>query len=327
MLLLCATTYLSDIVDVTTNKQGNVNILIGALVGVLALLAYLFIGSRNETLEVQKLLTTKVEQLASTQVRLDSLSKILNEKIAEVRQLGGSVVKLEKIRRQLEMDRQKLKYDLNFSVQQYNLKIGEYKDFLTRNDVEIRQLRRENGTLLSRARALEAEKNNILTENQDLKQEKEALAQAVVAYSRQNADLTSKVTLASALKAVNISVLAVTANGKERSGGSYKSSRIDRLRISFVLPANPLALKNYKDIFVRLLDPNGAVVSDNGIGGITWFDGREIGYSTRQTILFENNDQSVDILFRRDASYKPGNYTVELYAEGFKIGTGGFEVK
>ncbi|GAA4466720.1 hypothetical protein GCM10023189_49290 [Nibrella saemangeumensis] len=313
--------------EVTGNKQGNLNIIIGALVGVLALLAYLFIGSRNETLEVQRLLTTKVEQLASTQVRLDSLSKVLDEKIAEVRQLGGSLTKLEKIRRQLETDKQKLKYDLNFSLQQYNLKIGEYNEFLAQNDVEIRKLRREYSSLLSRARVLEQEKQTILNENEGLKQEKEVLAQTVVDYSRQNADLTSKVTLASAMQAVNVAVLAVAPNGRERTGSSYKASRIDRLKITFVMPSNPVAVKNNKDIYVRILDANGAVVSDNGIGGVTWVEGREIGYSTRQTVPFENNDQHVDILFRRDAPYKPGAYQVELYAEGFKIGSGSFEVK
>ncbi|GAA4404632.1 hypothetical protein GCM10023187_22250 [Nibrella viscosa] len=313
--------------DVTGNKQGNLNMTIGALIGVVALLGYLFIGSRNETLEVQKLLTTKVEQLAATQVSLDSLSIVLDQKMAEVRQLGGNVTRLEQIRRQLETDKQKLKYDLDFSVLRYRHKISEYRDFLTQNEVDIRQLRRENGSLLSRARTLEQEKQLILNENEGLRQEKEALSKTVVAYSRQNADLTSKVTLASAMKAVNVEVLAVAGNGKERSGGSYKASRIDRLKIAFVIPANPLAVKNTKDIYVRILDPNGAVVSDNGIGGITWYEGREIGYSTRQAVPFENNDQRIDILFWKDSPYKSGSYTVELYAEGFQIGNGRFDVK
>ena len=100
---------------------------IGALLGILALLAYLFVGSRNETLEVQKLLTTKMEQFAATQNKLDSIADVLDQKIIEVRQLGGSVTKLEQIKRQLDNDKKKLKTDLTFSIQQYNLKINDYK--------------------------------------------------------------------------------------------------------------------------------------------------------------------------------------------------------
>jgi hypothetical protein len=313
--------------EATNNKQGVLNMTIGALAGILALLAYLFIGSRNETLEVQKLLTSKVEQFATTQLKLDSISKVLDEKIVEVRRLGGSVSELERIRRQLNNDKKKLKYDLSFSVQRYNLKIRDYKNFLTLHEDDIRKLKDENGSLLSRTRALEEEKQTIITENEGLKHEKAALARTVVDYSLQNADLQDKVTLASAIKAVNVEVIALAANGKERRGGTYKASRIDRLKIAFIMPSNPLALKTNKDIYIRILDINGAVVNESGLGGVLWFEGREIGYSTRQSVPFENNDQQVDIFFRRDTSYKPGSYTVELYSEGIRIGDGHFDVK
>lgn len=312
-------------IETVSHKQSVLNMTIGALVGVLALLAYLFVGSRNETLEVQKLLTTKVEQFAVTQQKLDSISSVLDNKIIEVRKLGGSVSELERIKRQLENDKKKLKYDLSFSIQQYNLKINDYKAFLAQNDVNLRQLKTENGSLLNRARALEEEKQTILTENEGLKHEKAALTQTVDDYSLQNAELKNKVSLASAMKAVNVDVYALAANGKERRGGIYKASRIDRLKITFIMPSNPVAAKNNKEIYVRILDVNGAVVGENG--GVIWAEGHEIGYSTRQTVFFENSDQQVDILFRRDAPYKPGAYTVELYAEGFRMGSGHFDVK
>lgn len=313
--------------EATSKQQGVLNMTIGALVGILALLAYLFLGSRNETLEVQKQLTTKVEQFASTQLKLDSISTVLDQKIVEVRQLGGSLTELERIKRQLETDKKKLKYDLSFSIQQYDLKIRDYKNFLIVNEGDIRKLKAENGSLLSRNRALEEEKQSIINENEGLKQDKATLAKTVVDYSVQNADLKNKVTLASAIKAVNMDVLAVASNGKERRGGTYKASRIDRLKISFTLLSNSLALKNDKDIYVRILDANGAVISESGTSGVVGYEGREIGYSIHQTVAFDNNDQRVDIFYRRDSPYKSGVYTVELYAEGFRIGDGRFEVK
>ena len=313
--------------DVVNSKQGALNITIGALAGILALLAYLFIGSRNETLEVQKLLTSKVEQFATTKQQLDSISTVLDNKIAEVRRLGGSVAELERIKRQLENDKKVLRYDLAYSTQKYSLKIKDYQNFLTANEADIRKLREENGSLLSQARALEQEKQSILTENEGLKHEKAALTQTVVSYSIQNADLKDKVQLASTLKAVNVDVIAVAANGRERRGGPYKASRIDRLKISFLLPANPITTPDDKDVFVRILDGNGAVVSESGIGGVLWYQGTEIGYSTRQTIALDDDDQRVDILFRREAPYKTGPYTVELYSEGYKIGNARFQVK
>jgi len=313
--------------ETVSTKQGAINMTIGSLVGVLSLLAYLFIGSRNETLEVQQQLTTKVEQFASVQVKLDSISSVLNEKIIEVRQLGGSVTGLERIRQQLENDKKKLKYDLTFSLQQYDLKIRDYKSYLVQNEVEIDKLKAENGSLLSRARLLEEEKQTILSENEGLKYERAALAKTVVDYSVQNADLKKKVTLASTIKAVDVNVSALTASGKERTGGIYKASRIDRLKIAFIIPSNPVNQDGSKELYVRIIDATGAVVSESISAGTLWHEGREIGYSTRHTIALEPTDQRIDIFFHRDAPYKPGSYRVELYADGFRIGDGQFDVK
>nr|WP_293834395.1 hypothetical protein [uncultured Arsenicibacter sp.] len=311
----------------TTNHQIIFKITIGVLIGIFTLMGYLYLGAQNETLELQKSLTNKVEQLAETEAKLDSIARQLDTQITQIRQLGGNVSELRKIRQQLENDKKKLKYDFSFSAQKYQFKIREYENYLTTKDDDIRQLRAENGTLLSRAKELEAEKQSVINENAGLKTEKEALSQTVASYSAQNDDLKRKVNLGSALKAVDVQVAAVSSGGRERSGGSYKASRIDRLKIAFTLPANPLTAQNTKDIFVRIMDSNGAVLSENGVGGMLYYEGREIGYSIRQAVFYENNDQKVDILYRKDTNYKSGRYTIELYAEGFRIGNGSFEVK
>lgn len=328
MRLLCVnfTTQTMD-TEETRTERNPWSMTIGALLGILVLLAYLFIGARNETLDTQKLLTAKVEQFATTQTRLDSISRVLDTKIAQVRRLGGNVAKLQRIKWQLENDKKRLMSDLNFSVQQYNLKITDYQNVLAQNETYLRKLSKDNSALLSRTRALEEEKETILSENIGLLTEKEELKQRVAAYSRQNTDLQQKVALASAPKAINVEVAAVAANGKIRRGGTYKASRINQLAVSFILLSNPIATKGERNVYVRILDSNGAVLSESGIGGVLWFDDHEIGYSFRQTVPFENNDQPVDMRYRWQPTYKPGNYTIELYAESLKIGEGQFTVK
>jgi predicted nuclease with TOPRIM domain len=284
-------------------------------------------GARNETFELQKSLTTKVEELSSAQIKFDSISKVLDIKIAEVKQLGGNIKELVAVKAQLEEDKKKLKTDFNFSVQKYETKVKEYETFLMAKDDDILKLKSENGTLLARTKTLEDEKQQVLTENSGLKTDKESLSQTVASYTAQNDDLKRKVTLATAMKAINVQVAAVASNGKVREGGLYKSSKIDRLKISFIMPSNPVAEKNTKDIFVRILDQNGAVVSEDGNAGTVQFEGKEVGYSLKQAIPFENNDQKVDILYGKGSIYKTGKYAIELYSEGFKMGTGAFEVK
>lgn len=314
----------------SNNNNGLLKVIIGVMVGVLALLGYLFMGARNETLELQKSLTSKVEQLSSTQIKLDSISKSLDEKILEVQSLGGSVAELEAVKAQLENDKKKLKTDLSFSVQKYESKIKDYETFLATKDDDIRKLKEENGMLVAKTQTLETEKQQVIVENTSLKTEKEALSttltQTVDDFTAKNNDLKRQVTLASAMKAINVQVTALSSKGKERDGGEYKAKRIDQLKVAFIMPSNPVAAQNNKDIYVRVLDANGAVV-ENGNGGIVQADGKEIGYSFKQSVPFENNDQRVDIVSGKGANYTKGKYSVELYSEGFKIGKGAFEVK
>lgn len=313
-----------------SNNNGLLKVIIGVMAGVLALLGYLFMGARNETLELQKSLTSKVEQLSSTQIKLDSISKSLDEKILEVQSLGGSVAELEAVKAQLENDKKKLKTDLSFSVQKYESKIKDYETFLAAKDDDIRKLKEENGVLVTKNQTLETEKQQVIVENAALKTEKEELSttltKTVDDFTTKNNDLKRQVTLASAMKAINVQVTALSSKGKERDGGEYKAKRIDQLKVSFIMPSNPVAAQNNKDIYVRVLDANGAVV-ENGNGGIVQADGKEIGYSFKQSVPFENNDQRVDLISGKGASYTKGKYSVELYSEGFKIGKGAFEVK
>ncbi|MDZ7898495.1 MAG: hypothetical protein U5N85_10795 [Arcicella sp.] len=311
----------------SNSNQGILKIATGVLIGVVALMSYLFMGARNENFELQKSLTTKVEELSSTQVKLDSISRALDNKITEIQQLGGNVKELQAVKAQLEADKKKLKSDFGFSMEKYDVKIKEYENFLVVKDDDIRKLKEDNRTLLARTKTLEEEKQQVITENTGLKTDKEGLTQTVATYTAQNDDLKRKVNLATAMKAVNVQVAALARNGKVREGGIYKSSKIERLKISFIMPSNPVAEKNMKDIFVRIFDQNGAVISEDSKAGILQYDGKEIGYSVKQSIPFENNDQEVEIIYAKGSAYKAGKYNLELYAEGFKIGNGAFEVK
>jgi len=80
-----------------SNNSNTLKIGVVVLLGALGLLGYLYYGSQTENEDLQKLLTGKVDELSSTKVKLDSISRSLDAKIAEVQALGGSVEELQKI--------------------------------------------------------------------------------------------------------------------------------------------------------------------------------------------------------------------------------------
>lgn len=311
------------------NNQNTLKIGIVVLLGALGLLGYLYYGSINQSSELQKMLSGKLDELSTTKIKLDSISNNLDEKIAEVTALGGSVVELEKIKAQLDRDKKNLRHDLSnagFSAKKYESKITEYEKFLSEKDVELQTLRNQNKELAVQYQAVQEEKQKVVSQNTSLAFSKDSLTQKVSEVSSDNDDLRKKVTIAAALKAVHVQVAALNLKGKERTG-EVKNKNIDQLKVSFILPSNPLTETNNKEVFLRITDPQGAVLNDMSKGGVLNYAKQEIGYSLKQNVPYTNNDQRVDMFYKKEIAFKTGEYKIELYAEGLKIGSGVFTVK
>lgn len=306
-------------------KQDRKTLLWAALAVLLLLnlvLVYFIYHEKQESSLKDNIITAKTEEVLFTKTKLDSISAQLDLKISEIQRLGGSVDSLVALKAQLEKDKRELKNVNSFTAANYEKKIKSYEAVLNQKDHEIAQLKQELGIVTSKNEEL----NQQLT---GLEEEKSKLADSVNSYSAANKELADKVTLASALRAENLTINAVSSKGKERDGGKYKAKRIDKLRVNFKLGDNAVAKQNEKDIYLRILDPEGAVLSDMATGsGSFVYNGKETIYSSKQIVQFNNTGQSVDIYYGRGGiSMKEGKYAIEVYCEGFKIGQGDFTVK
>ncbi|MEZ0612267.1 hypothetical protein ACAW74_27405 [Fibrella sp. WM1] len=301
--------------------------LLAALVlmtGLAGVTSYLYFDKKGvaETQEVT--IAERVEELSNTRVKLDSISTALDAKIAEVQKLGGDVTELQNVKAKLEADKASLARGAKLSraaVASYEVKIREYMAYLAEKDTLIANLQREKEVLV-------ADNSTLNTENTTLKTRRQQLEDTVALVATQNQELATKVTRASALKAQNVKVYAVNSRGKVKEDDEYKAKRIDKIKLTYSLLDNPLTAEEPKDVFVRVLDPDGAVVSDMANGSGTFSaGGDEMVYTVKQTVNYDRNGKSVELLYSRGTQYRPGKYTIELYSEGFKIGAGEFAVR
>jgi hypothetical protein len=312
--------------DYNQEQKRDRKTLLWVALAVLALLnvvlLYFFYQERQESENKDTIIAAKTDEVLTTKIKLDSISVQLDAKIAEIQQLGGSVDSLLALKEQLELDKRNLRTANASALKKYEAKIRSYETVLAQQEQEILRLRDELGVVTARNTELSQQVTGLQTERQ-------TLADSVTTYSSRNRELTEKVTLASALRAENIVVNTITPKGKEREGGKFRARRIDKIKVNFKLGENPVAQQNQKEIFMRILDPTGAVLSDMATGsGAFIMNGREVLYSSRQIVNFTNSRQEVDILYGRGGNpLKDGKYTVELYSEGFKIGQADFIVR
>ncbi|MEY4988114.1 MAG: hypothetical protein RL567_1893 [Bacteroidota bacterium] len=271
------------------------------------------------------------------QERLDSISQQLQVRMVQIKRLGGRVNELEKARLQIEGDQKELAEHPDMGQAAFQKKLAYYLRLLGLKDQEIKKLRRENVVLIARndslsreAKLLQDGLSNVQKALRDSSEtfgiEKKELSERSRVLEVRNQELTEKVTVAAALRAEGVNVYAISSRGKET--GVQKAKRIDKIRVIFHLQNNPLATREIKTIYLRIIEPTGNTLSDYSLGsGTVMFKGKELVYTAKQRIFYENNHQSVEFIYARSTAYREGKHEIELYSEGFLIGLGTFEVR
>jgi chromosome segregation ATPase len=269
-------------------------------------------GSREQK-ETKEVLTTTEQELATTRQRMTEIKNELDEKIAEVTRLGGNVTDLEKAKAEVEAELKRSVRATGKEIKALKDKVEGYELLLKNKDEEIDKLKSVN--------------KELLTENKTLKTQKNSLADTINQLSQTKDELASKVAIASQLKAENIRIVALNNREKEKES-PFKNRQISKLRIDFNLAENEVAPVEGKKILIRIIDESGQVLFDVARGSGTFmFEGKEEFFTAAQEILFDNTKQKLSFIYEKGSDYPEGNYTVEIYADTYKIGNGQFSVK
>lgn len=321
-------------------KSGNNNALKAGLVVMTllaAVLGYMLFQSKDTVANQQEVISTKVMELAQTRTKLDSISKELDSQIAEVQKLGGDVTELQKAKVELEKDKKDIQAKSASQVanitSKYQGKIRNYEALLASKETELVKLREENGVLTNENQSLKSQTETLKGENQGIAQSaaksKEEAARQVEEETAKNKVLSEKVAKAAALKTEFVKVIGINEKGKESEDKKYKAKKLAKIKVVFQLAKNDLTEKERKTVFIRVLDPDGSTIFDasTGSGNFT-FNGQELAYTTRGEVNYDNENLYIEMVYSRGGTpYREGQYKVELYAEGFKIGEGSFIVK
>jgi cell division protein ZapB len=299
-------------------KQGSRKILLTIFIIVLialnGVLLYLNIKNKEESQQKDVVIQAKDAELDANTLKLDSISRQLDLRITEVQRLGGDVESLTKAKEDLEKDKVALRNASASERRRLMEKVTDYETLLTAKDEEIAKLKTVN--------------QELFTENTTLKTKANQLNENISAIERDKQVLAEKVAIAAALKTENLAINAINEKGKERDGGSYKARQLDKIKVSFNLAENKVAEVAAKDIYMRLIEPDGAALFDLATGGGTFLvEGKEAFYTAKKEILFDNTRQNVTFVYDKGNPYKEGKHIVELYADGYMIGQGSFVVK
>ncbi len=299
-------------------KLGNNPKVLYIIIGVLVLtnLVTLFLfyqSSQKSDTELQ----SNQQELKETYNKLESISNELDLKIEEIQKLGGDVEELRMIRENLEQEKEQLTSQGKIAQTRYNQiknRVEGYRELLLKKDEEIQELKKLNEALY--------------TENTELKEDQRQLNKTLSNVQTDKQQLAQKVQQASKLKAENIQVAGVNSKGKVKARDRYRNNQIDDMQLSFNLAKNDVAPIEGKQIYIRVLEPDGNVIFDVAKGSGTFmYEGKEMYYTMKKDILFDNTGQQVSFLYDKGSDYVEGRQTVEIYANDYVIGKTSFEIR
>jgi DNA repair exonuclease SbcCD ATPase subunit len=245
--------------------------------------------------------------------KLNDIQTELNQKITEIEKLGGDAKELQKAKAEVELELRRSTKRSTKALQELKDKVEGYEELLKLKDTEIEKLKHVNTQLFS--------------ENKNLKTKQNKLSDSITTLAKNKDELATKVALASQLKAENVTIKAVNSKGKERES-PFKNKHLQKLKVDFNLAENKVAPIEGKKIIIRIIDENGQVIFDVAKGSGTFIvNGKEEFYTSAQEILFDNTKQKLSYLYEKGSDYAVGKYTVEIYTDSYKIGSGQFEIK
>ncbi|MFZ2906469.1 MAG: chromosome segregation protein SMC [Cyclobacteriaceae bacterium] len=295
-------------------KKSNKSTIIIALLSIVIIIQFvkIYLDTKEEqVLRAEK--TTTEEELASTMQRLNEIRTELDSKIVEIQKLGGDISELQKAKQEIESELKRTRRANGQVIKELKDRVEGYEELLKVKDEEIEKLKSVNKELLS--------------ENVNLKTEKNQLGDSISRLSQSKQELATKVVIASQLKAENVRIVAMNERGKERES-PFKSRQVGKLKIDFNLAENNVAPIEGKKIMIRIIDENSQVLFDVSRGSGTFlYNGKEEFYTASQEILFDNTRQKLTYLYEKGSDYAAGAYTLEIYCDDYKMGSGKFEVK
>jgi len=303
-------------------KKDFKNLVIGLLAaGFLGTWGYL-LWNNNKQEQVQQ---SQQTQIAKVTDEKGALQKNFDDALVRLDSMTGKSNRLESQLSGANSDIAKKKAEIRSILGKKNATAAE----LTRAKSLIADLNTKITDLQKQVSDLTTQNTQLTADKTQLTADKDKLTSDLQSTTTQKEDLEKKVDIASTLNASNISITPVQdkKNGKEKVTTTAK--KVDKLIISFDVN-NRIAQTGQTDVYVCILGPDGKPISVPALGSGT-FASRDEGdkiFTAKVPVEIEaGKTKSVQFAWKQSGDFQKGNYKIEIYHNGFKIGEGVRELK
>lgn len=278
------------------------------IAGVLIWSQYSKNSAAEEAIEQLKLendrlqLANEYESLNNEYAQYENQTRLLaNDSIVE--KYAAAKAQVEKLLQELKNEKHKSAQQ----IKELQDQIATLKTLLRHYVAQIDSLSREN--------------QGLKTENAQIKDKNRRLTERVESVSKTNEELSERMVLAEKLNVTGVTLQGLKKNGKNENN----ITKAKQLVVTFTIPQNNSTPVGEKTIYLRLVSPEGELL---GNGGVFDFEGQSVKCSARKMIEYEGEEiAGITIYWDVNATLNPGEYTVELFADNYRLTSKKFTMK
>ena len=289
------------------DKQKIVFISLSAVMLIAAIImGVMLMDSRKQNEEMQELFAIEKEELE-------------NEYSSFATQYDELQIRITNDSLQDKLEQEKLK------TQQL---LEELRQTKATDAAEITRLKKELATVRAVLRSYVVQIDSLNRANEQLQKENKRVKARYSEATRQinkiteeKENLTKKVTLASQLDAIGISLTPLKKNGK----AAKKIKDAKKFAINFTIAKNITSETGEKTVYVRILKPDEDVLAKSA-GDTFTYEGKELKYSIKKYIEYTGDEQAVTVYWDIEEFLQSGTYKVFIFADGNMIGSSSFNI-
>lgn len=296
-----------------TNRNVLTGILIAALLGTWGYVIY----DKNKHNQKE---ADQQAQIVNSDSAKNELQQELNDAAQRLDALKTQNVKADSLISSKDKDIENLKSQVQKIINDKNASkedlakaqrlIAELKGNIEVYTAQIDSLKLAN-TQLTQEKAQVTEERDVATHNYDS-------ANTVI---KQKNDV---IDVGSTLHASNFKIVGLKERGSKEVE-TTKAKRVDKLRITFDIDENRITQTGTQVIYVCITAPDGnpVVVDALGSGTFTLRDNTQKPFTKKVEINYvQGEKQTVTVEWTQNSEFQTGDYKIEIYNNGFKIGDG-----
>jgi len=245
----------------------------------------------------------------------DSLYPEIN---AREEELEKQYIRLQNLIRQAKQDKSSSN-EIETKMQEMRTELARMRSFVDDQTLDLAEMRRANVKLL-------AEKDVLSEKYKKEKSDKEKLEDENTKLEDQKEELAQIVDKASILQVVNVKSIGakLTSKGVDKEVDIAKKTEF--IKVCFEIVRNEIVRNGINKFYVAITEPDGepVVVESRGSGKIANVEkGREEYFTTMKSFNYNPDFKNLCVTWRQDPQkpFKKGNYLIDVYNQGFKVGS------